>query len=340
MRLAHANAVCSNTLLTAREDTVIPILRSHPFQLVGLTIALFATITLYSATNGIAADQSREGPHSLIHRPAAEHPALSAPTQGIRPRPLNDQPPHRTNQVQTPKTSTSPTIAPVTLHRTLAKRPAIALVPAPATSSQALHPSLVSGTATDTTKTTAPPATAPTAKSSASPLVGAASIGAATAPSRSSTPSPRATAATASPVASPEGGSSPPSGRSRSVVNLRRNSAIASLLQAPTPVVSAPPAPPPSPIPPSTPPPPSPSTGNITLTWMPNREPDLAGYKVYVGTASGRYDFPGSPFVAGTVTSYTVLNLPQPQTYFFALSAYDNAGNESGLSAEVSKSLY
>jgi hypothetical protein len=33
-------------------------------------------------------------------------------------------------------------------------------------------------------------------------------------------------------------------------------------------------------------------------------------------------------------------NLPVGQTYFFALSAYDNAGNESPLSAEVSKSIY
>jgi len=38
--------------------------------------------------------------------------------------------------------------------------------------------------------------------------------------------------------------------------------------------------------------------------------------------------------------SYTVSNLPNGQTYFFALSAYDSAGNESALSAEVSKTLY
>jgi hypothetical protein len=38
--------------------------------------------------------------------------------------------------------------------------------------------------------------------------------------------------------------------------------------------------------------------------------------------------------------SYTVSNLPKGQTYFFAMSAYDSAGNESALSAEVSKSLY
>jgi hypothetical protein len=78
----------------------------------------------------------------------------------------------------------------------------------------------------------------------------------------------------------------------------------------------------------------------VTLTWTANGEPDLAGYKVYVGMASGTYNAPGSPFVAGKVASYTVSNLPKGQTYFFAISAYDSAGNESALSAEVSKSLY
>jgi hypothetical protein len=44
--------------------------------------------------------------------------------------------------------------------------------------------------------------------------------------------------------------------------------------------------------------------------------------------------------VIGKVSSYTISNLPKGQTYYFALSAYDNAGNESSLSAEVSKTLY
>ena len=78
----------------------------------------------------------------------------------------------------------------------------------------------------------------------------------------------------------------------------------------------------------------------MTLTWTANVELDLAGYKIYVGTNSGTYSFPGSPFVTGKVTSYTISNLPKGQTYYFAISAYDNAGNESVLSAEVSKSLY
>ena len=125
-------------------------------------------------------------------------------------------------------------------------------------------------------------------------------------------------------------------------------------LVAPTVSVSSPP---PSPAPsqvvpqsqpslslPSTqsppPPAPTPGTGNATLSWTLNSEPDLAGYKIYVGTAAGLYSYPGSPFVVGLTGSYTVTGLPVGQTYFFAISAFDSSGNESGLSSEVSKSIY
>ena len=62
--------------------------------------------------------------------------------------------------------------------------------------------------------------------------------------------------------------------------------------------------------------------------------------RIYVGTNSGTHRFPGSPFVTGKGTSYTRSSLPKGQTYYFAISAYDSAGVESGLSSEVSKSLY
>lgn len=87
-------------------------------------------------------------------------------------------------------------------------------------------------------------------------------------------------------------------------------------------------------------PPQAPKTGNAILSWNLGTEKDLAGYKVYIGTASGTYSYPGSPFTLGRVTTHTVNNLPMGQTYYFALSAYDNAGNTSALSAEVHKSIY
>ena len=78
----------------------------------------------------------------------------------------------------------------------------------------------------------------------------------------------------------------------------------------------------------------------MTLARKANREPDLAGYKIYIGTTSGTYSLAGSPFSTAIATSYIATNLPKGQTYFFAISAYDSAGNESVLSAEVSRSLY
>ncbi|MDO8955978.1 MAG: fibronectin type III domain-containing protein, partial [Deltaproteobacteria bacterium] len=58
----------------------------------------------------------------------------------------------------------------------------------------------------------------------------------------------------------------------------------------------------------------------IRLAWDPNTESDLAGYKVYYGTASGTY---GTPVDAGNVTIYTLTSLTLAQTYFVAVTAYD-----------------
>jgi fibronectin type III domain protein len=69
------------------------------------------------------------------------------------------------------------------------------------------------------------------------------------------------------------------------------------------------------------------------LTWdAPTNVTGLAGFKVYYGTSSKTY-----PNVAnvGNVTSYTINGLA-PGTYYFATTAYDTSGNESGYSNEVS----
>lgn len=72
--------------------------------------------------------------------------------------------------------------------------------------------------------------------------------------------------------------------------------------------------------------------GEVTLSWVRNTEPDLAGYRVYRGTTG--YDGPFNPL--GTTTSLfwvddTVAN---GTTYFYAVAAFDQAGNESDLSTE------
>ncbi len=82
-----------------------------------------------------------------------------------------------------------------------------------------------------------------------------------------------------------------------------------------------------------------PSSSSATLTWSANKEKDLAGYKVYRATASGTY---GAPIAAlpGNVTTYQATSLEFGKTYFFVVTAYDIAGNESGYSNEVSKSIF
>jgi hypothetical protein len=77
-----------------------------------------------------------------------------------------------------------------------------------------------------------------------------------------------------------------------------------------------------------------PTTGSASLSWAANAESDLVGYKVYIGTQSGRYD---SPITLGAITAYTATNLALGRTYYFCISAFNSASNESLCSAEVSK---
>jgi len=72
----------------------------------------------------------------------------------------------------------------------------------------------------------------------------------------------------------------------------------------------------------------------VNLAWNANTEPDLAGYKVHVGTASGVYTLLNVD--VGNVTSFTVTGLAPGAVYFFAVTAYDTSGFESGVSNEVS----
>ena len=82
----------------------------------------------------------------------------------------------------------------------------------------------------------------------------------------------------------------------------------------------------------------SPSTASVTLEWAANTESDLAGYKVYSATSSGSYGA-ATATVPASATSYVVSGLQAGITYFFVITAYDTAGNESARSAEVSASL-
>ena len=71
--------------------------------------------------------------------------------------------------------------------------------------------------------------------------------------------------------------------------------------------------------------------GNVTLRWVKNTESDLAGYRVYMGPA---YNGPYTPLATTGATQYVVNGLANGQTQYFAVAAYDEAGNESDLSTE------
>lgn len=81
---------------------------------------------------------------------------------------------------------------------------------------------------------------------------------------------------------------------------------------------------------------------DVTLQWDSNSEADLAGYRVYYGTAPMTYIQPkGSGLDAGLQTTYTVTGLTKGPTYYFAVTAYDSETpqNESDYSNEVFTNL-
>ncbi|MBI3805494.1 MAG: fibronectin type III domain-containing protein [Nitrospirae bacterium] len=74
---------------------------------------------------------------------------------------------------------------------------------------------------------------------------------------------------------------------------------------------------------------------NATLSWDSDTDPNLAGYKVYYGSASRSY---GTPIIIGKQNSYTVSGLGSG-TYYFALTAYTASAAESSFSNEISKTF-
>lgn len=311
----------------SREYTVM--LTHFDFHRSLIILTLLATLNLIGvATSVLAEEQQPTRHHSLIHRQASDlrplEPATSLPPTAVAPS----------------------TPAPRPLPRKLTKRPAQTTIatalPAPTEPTKAGSESRAStpATALASVGSTVPSAPATASSSSTTlPLTNAV-------PMTKSAVGGLANTGTVSSISS---GSHATGGR-----GLQRISGQLPVSQMMAPTVTVSPSAPPSAprqssAPPSSeplttlPPQPastSPGTGNATLSWTSNSEADLAGYKLYVGTAPGQYTYAGSPFVIGLMGSYTVSGLPIGQTYYFALSAFDSSGNESVLSSEVSKSIY
>jgi hypothetical protein len=70
----------------------------------------------------------------------------------------------------------------------------------------------------------------------------------------------------------------------------------------------------------------------VTLAWDPNPEPDIACYKLYLGTSPRTYSM---TYTVTSGTSCVVPNLEEGRNYYFAVKACNSAEIESAFSDEV-----
>lgn len=78
---------------------------------------------------------------------------------------------------------------------------------------------------------------------------------------------------------------------------------------------------------------------NYPLRWIPPPEPDVAGYRVYLGSASMSYaegiDIGFHAADPNNVASFTLTGLEAGVTRWVVMTAYDTSGNESAFSNEI-----
>ncbi len=75
------------------------------------------------------------------------------------------------------------------------------------------------------------------------------------------------------------------------------------------------------------------AAGAVSLSWGPNPEPDIAGYKVYYGTTRGSYT---AKLNVGKYTGCVISGLTMGKTYYFVATAYNADGLESNYSTVLS----
>ena len=60
-------------------------------------------------------------------------------------------------------------------------------------------------------------------------------------------------------------------------------------------------------------------TGSITLLWDSSPDPEVVGYRVYIGTESGVY--PETVDVSAYQTSFVFTRASEPKSYYFAVAS-------------------
>ena len=71
---------------------------------------------------------------------------------------------------------------------------------------------------------------------------------------------------------------------------------------------------------------------NVNLAWDVHLDPLVTAYRVHYGTAGGVYT---ASIAVGNATQTTIPGLAEGVTYFFAITALNTSGLESGFSNEV-----
>lgn len=76
----------------------------------------------------------------------------------------------------------------------------------------------------------------------------------------------------------------------------------------------------------------APTSYTVNLAWDANPESDVVGYRVHYGTTSGNYT---ASVEAGNLTTNAIPGLASGVTYFFAITAFNASGLNSGFSNEI-----
>ncbi|HEX3628139.1 MAG TPA: fibronectin type III domain-containing protein [Verrucomicrobiae bacterium] len=71
---------------------------------------------------------------------------------------------------------------------------------------------------------------------------------------------------------------------------------------------------------------------SVELSWAPSVSPDIVGYNIYYGSATGDYT---NELSVGNTTNVVVSGLLNSTTYFFAAKAINGAGIESSYSLQL-----